>query len=70
MSPNAGDTQGKYVTGVDVTNGVIMITYGGTEVERARSPTQTLELVAVRDGRQFGRVAVRRRAAPRKATSA
>ena len=32
MSPNAADTLGKYVTGVQVTNGVIQITYGGTEV--------------------------------------
>jgi len=32
MSVNAADTQGKYVTGVDVTNGTITITYGGAEV--------------------------------------
>src|SRR5690242_15212026 len=28
MSANAGDTRGKYVTGVNVTNGIITITYG------------------------------------------
>ena len=28
MSPNAGDTAGKYVTSVEVTNGTILITYG------------------------------------------
>jgi len=44
MSPNAGDTAGKYVTGVLVTNGVIRITYGGAEVN-AKIAAQTLELV-------------------------
>ena len=32
MSANAADTQGKYVSSVEVTNGVILITYGGNEV--------------------------------------
>jgi type IV pilus assembly protein PilA len=31
MSANANDTQGKYVSGVDVANGVITITYNGNE---------------------------------------
>jgi type IV pilus assembly protein PilA len=31
MSPNAIDTNGKYVSSVNVTNGTILITYGGTE---------------------------------------
>ena len=35
MSLNATDTGGKYVTGVNVANGVIQITYGGTEVNAA-----------------------------------
>src|SRR5215471_15630423 len=34
MSPNGADTQGKYVTSVDVAGGVITITYGGTEVNK------------------------------------
>ena len=44
MSPNAVDTGGKYVTGVDVVNGVIQITYGGTEVN-AQIAGQTLFIV-------------------------
>jgi type IV pilus assembly protein PilA len=32
MSANAADTSGKYVSSVEVTNGVIIVTYGGTEV--------------------------------------
>jgi type IV pilus assembly protein PilA len=32
MSANATDTEGKYVSSVSVTNGVILITYGGSEV--------------------------------------
>jgi type IV pilus assembly protein PilA len=44
MSANAGDTTGKYVTGVLVTNGVIQITYGGTEVN-ATINGATLEIV-------------------------
>jgi type IV pilus assembly protein PilA len=35
MSANIGDTQGKYVQSVGVANGVITITYGGTEVNSA-----------------------------------
>ena len=35
MSANATDTQGKYVTQVLVTNGVIEVTYGGNEVNNA-----------------------------------
>jgi type IV pilus assembly protein PilA len=44
MSPNATDTGGKYVTGVNVTNGVITITYGGTEVN-AQIAGQSLNIV-------------------------
>jgi type IV pilus assembly protein PilA len=44
MSPNATDTGGKYVTGVNVTNGVITISYGGTEVN-AGIAGQTLNIV-------------------------
>ena len=44
MSPNAADTGGKYVTAVDVVNGVIQITYGGTEVN-AQITGQTLFIV-------------------------
>jgi type IV pilus assembly protein PilA len=43
MSANAGDTRGKYVTGVLVTNGVIQITYGA-EANTAITGA-TLELV-------------------------
>ncbi len=35
MSANAPDTRGKYVSQVEVTNGVIMISYGGNEVNAA-----------------------------------
>ena len=31
MSANATDTSGKFVTSVEITNGVITVTYGGTE---------------------------------------
>jgi len=34
MSAAAGDTRGKYVTGVEVGNGVITVTYGGTQVNQ------------------------------------
>ena len=44
MSPNAADTGGKYVTSVNVANGVIQITYGGTEVN-AQIAGQTLFIV-------------------------
>jgi type IV pilus assembly protein PilA len=44
MSAAAGDTAGKYVTGVNVTNGVITITYGGAEVNAAIAG-QTLNIV-------------------------
>ena len=37
MSATATDTRGKYVQSVDVTAGVITITYGGTEVNAAIS---------------------------------
>jgi len=43
MSPGPGDTRGKYVTGVQVTNGVIQITYGAES--NAQIATQTLEIV-------------------------
>jgi type IV pilus assembly protein PilA len=35
MSATATDTRGKYVSQVDVNNGIITITYGGTEVNAA-----------------------------------
>jgi len=35
MSANAADTLGKYVSSVNVTNGVILIAYGGNEVNNA-----------------------------------
>jgi type IV pilus assembly protein PilA len=35
MSANATDTNGKYVSSVNVTNGIITVTYGGTEVNAA-----------------------------------
>jgi len=44
MSPNGTDTGGKYVTSVDVVNGVIQIRYGGTEVN-AQIAGQTLFIV-------------------------
>ena len=43
MSANGSDTQGKYVTSVDVAGGVITITYGGTEVN-ALVNTKTLAM--------------------------
>ena len=43
MSANAGDTRGKYVTGILVTNGVIQVTYGAES--NAQIATQTLEIV-------------------------
>jgi type IV pilus assembly protein PilA len=42
MSPNANDTQGKYVTGVNVNAGVIEITYGNEA--NAKIATQQLNL--------------------------
>ena len=44
MSANAADTNGKYVSSVNVANGVITITYGGTEVN-TQVANQTLSLV-------------------------
>jgi type IV pilus assembly protein PilA len=44
MSPNATDTSGKYVESVAVTNGTILVTYGGTEVN-SQLAGQTLEIV-------------------------
>jgi type IV pilus assembly protein PilA len=43
MSGTNTDTNGKYVTSVDVTNGIITVTYGGTEVNKAITGL-TLEL--------------------------
>ena len=43
MSPNAGDTTGKYVTGVEVTTGVIEIEYGNDA--NAAIVNETLQLV-------------------------
>jgi type IV pilus assembly protein PilA len=44
MSANATDTNGKYVSSVNVTNGVITIQYGGMEVN-AQIAGQTLNIV-------------------------
>ena len=44
MSANATDTSGKYVQSVEVTNGTILVTYGGTEVN-SQLAGQTLEIV-------------------------
>jgi type IV pilus assembly protein PilA len=44
MSGLGTDTRGKYVTGVDVTNGTIIVTYGGTEAN-AQINGATLEIV-------------------------
>ena len=44
MSPNAADTQGKYVNAVAVANGTITVSYGGAEVN-AKIAGQTLGLV-------------------------
>jgi type IV pilus assembly protein PilA len=35
MSPNATDTVGKYVSSVNVANGIITVTYGGLDVNAA-----------------------------------
>jgi type IV pilus assembly protein PilA len=43
MSPNGTDTNGKYVTGVDVASGVIQITYGAEA--NAQITGQTLFIV-------------------------
>jgi len=43
MSANAADTRGKYVASVQVTNGTILVTYGGNEVNTAIA-TQSLGL--------------------------
>ena len=42
MSANAGDTSGKYVTGVQVANGVITITYGNEANQQINGDTLTL----------------------------
>ena len=44
MSPNASDTFGKYVSEVEVANGVITITYDGGDVNQAISGN-TVELI-------------------------
>jgi type IV pilus assembly protein PilA len=44
MSANAIDTNGKYVTSIGVTNGTLLITYGGGGANAAIA-TKTLELV-------------------------
>ena len=43
MSPTATDTNGKYVTSVDVTNGTIVVTYGHEANQQIN--TQTLNIV-------------------------
>jgi type IV pilus assembly protein PilA len=43
MSPNAVDTNGKYVASIEVTDGVILITYGNEA--NANIANETLELV-------------------------
>ena len=45
MSQNATDTQGKYVASVDVTNGVITITYGNQANTQLSQTPETLNLV-------------------------
>ena len=35
MTANPADTSGKYVAGIDVQNGVLVVTFGGTEVNAA-----------------------------------
>ena len=45
MSANATDTNGKYVTQVDVVNGVIEITYGYEANQKIAAGNETLELV-------------------------
>ena len=42
MSANATDTSGKYVTGVNVTNGVITVTYGNEANKQIDTKTLTL----------------------------
>ena len=44
MTPNASDTNGKYVTSIEVDNGVITIQYGGDEVNQ-NILDETLQLV-------------------------
>ena len=55
MSPNATDTSGKYVTGVEVTNGVIQITYGAEA--NAQIASQDARDRPLRQPRQLGDVA-------------
>ena len=47
MSPNATDTKGNYVTGLDVANGVITVTYGNTGGSRANAAINTMTLTLV-----------------------
>ena len=42
MSPAAADTRGKYVTGVDVVNGAIIITYGDQANQQIKGMTLSL----------------------------
>jgi type IV pilus assembly protein PilA len=44
MSQNATDTQGKYVASVEVTNGVILITYGNEANAALKTTPETLGL--------------------------
>ncbi|MCP4001838.1 MAG: prepilin-type N-terminal cleavage/methylation domain-containing protein [Gammaproteobacteria bacterium] len=45
MSNNATDTYGKYVSGIEVADGVISITYGGDDVNAAIA-NNTVDLIA------------------------
>jgi hypothetical protein len=42
MSANATDTQGKYVKSVNVTNGVILVTYGNEANQALKGANETL----------------------------
>ena len=47
MSPNATDTQGNYVSSMEVANGVITITYSNTAPQRANQRINGLTLTLV-----------------------
>ena len=61
MSANATDTNGKYVTQVDVTNGVIAVTYGARGQRRDRQRDADADAVRRRrTARSLGGAALRR----------
>jgi type IV pilus assembly protein PilA len=47
MSPNATDTVGNYVSSLNVTNGVITVTYSSAAPQRANSKVNGLTLILV-----------------------